>query len=190
MNIFLRSIGILATLKRIVMSLLLAGIAAGVGALASGIGAIGSSANNRKARDEESRSYREARNYLSSQYYRDPLSTVGNRSLLKSLDERMRDQQEALQNRAVAGGATVENQLAAMNSANRTMSGVYSNLLQGEDARRQAIDSQKMQLDMQHSGNIQRGYYQDAQNWQNWGAQMANAAMSFGTASLLNDKKG
>ena len=165
-------------------------IAAGIGAAASGISAGVAAAKNKKARDEESRSFNDAKNYLSSQYYRDPLSTVGNRSLLKSLDERMRDQQDALQNRAVAGGATMENQLAAMNSANRTMSGVYSNLLQGEDARRQALDAQRLNLDMKHSQNLQSGYYQDAQNWQAWGNSMGGALMDVGQTALLGHMAG
>lgn len=134
--------------------------------------------------------YNEAKGFLNSQYYRDPLSTVGNRSILKRLDERMKDAQDAINNRAVAGGATFENQLAARQSANETMSGVYSNLLQGEDARRDRLNAQRMGLDMQHSANVQNNYMQNAQNWQAWGSAMGGAAMDFGNTALLGKQAG
>lgn len=134
--------------------------------------------------------YNEAKGFLNSQYYRDPLSTVGNRSILKRLDERMKDAQDAINNRAVAGGATFENQLAARQSANETMSGVYSNLLQGEDARRDRLNAQRLGLDMQHSANVQNNFMQNAQNWQAWGSAMGGAAMDFGNAALLGKQAG
>ena len=155
---------------------------AGAGATA---GAIGSSANNRKAQEERTRMYNQSKNFLSSEYYRDPLSTVGNRALLKTMDQRLRDQNDALQNRAVAGGATMENQLAARKANNETMSNVYSNLLMGEDARRQAINQQKLQLDQQYSQGTQMSFLQNAQNWQAWGAQMGQAGMSLASVGLL-----
>ena len=166
-------------------SLIAAGISAAVAAGSAAAGAIGSAANNRKAQEERTRQYNEARNFLNSEYYRDPLSSIGNRALLKQLDKRMKDQNEALENRAAAGGATFENQLAARQANNETMSNVFSNLLMGEDARRQAINQQKMQLDQQYSQGTQLNYLQNAQNWQAWGGQMANAAMSYGNAELL-----
>lgn len=157
---------------------------AGAGATA---GAIGSSVNNAKAQRERTRIYDQSKNFLNSEYYRDPLSSIGNRALLKQMDQRLKDQNEALENRAVAGGATMENQLAARKANNETMSGVYTNLLMGEDARRQAINQQKLQLDQQYSQGVQMSFLQDAQNWQSWGAQMAQAGMQFGTSGLLGD---
>ena len=147
-------------------------------------GAIGSAAQTKKARNEENQSYQNARDYLNSMYYRDPLSTVGNRALLKSMDERMKKNMDALNNRAVAGGATMENQLAARQANNEVMGNVYSNLLMGEDARRDKIDQQKLALDQQHSVNLQNSYYKNAQNWQTWGAQMGNTGMSLGSSLL------
>ena len=160
-------------------------ISAGVSALGSAIGATGAGANMKKARDEENRSYQDAKDFLSSQYYRDPLSAVGNRALLKTLDQRMKDQTTAMENRAVAGGATMENQLAARQANNEVMGGVYANLLQGEDARRQALDQQRLALDQRHSANLQNGYIQDAQNWQAWGGVMGDTGMALGNALLL-----
>lgn len=164
-------------------ALLIGGTAAAIAA--STAGAIGSAINNRKAQEERTRIYNQSKNFLSSEYYRDPLSTTGNRALLKSLDQRLRDQNDALENRAVAGGATMENQLAARKANNETMSNVYSNLLMGEDARRQAINQQKLQLDQQYSQGTQMSFLQNAQNWQAWGAQMGQAGLSLASAGLL-----
>ena len=163
----------------------LALIGLGVAAAGATAGAVGSAVNNRKAQEERTRMYNQSRSFLDSQYYRDPLSTVGNQALLKTMDQRLRDQNDALQNRAVAGGATMENQLAARKANNETMSNVYSNLLMGEDARRDAINQQKLQLDQQYSQGVQLSHLQNAQNWQAWGAQMGQAGMSLASSGLL-----
>lgn len=164
-------------------ALLIGGAAAA--AIGSTAGAIGSAVNNRKAQDERTRMYNQSKNFLTSEYYRDPLSSTSNRALLKTMDQRLRDQNDAMQNRAVAGGATMENQLAARKANNETMSNVYTNLLMGEDARRQAINQQKLQLDQQYSQGQQMSFLQNAQNWQAWGAQMGQAGLSLASAGLL-----
>lgn len=160
-------------------------IYAGIAAAAATAGAAGSASNRAKARREEAANYQAAQDFLRSQYYRDPLSTVGNRSLLKTARENYEDNLEALNNRMIAGGATMENQLAARKSVNEGMDRLYGQLLQGEDARRDRLSAQRLQLDAQHSQNIQNGYMQAAQDWQQWGGQMANAALSYGSSSLL-----
>ena len=164
-------------------ALLIGGTALGIAGATAG--AIGSSVNNRKAQEERTRMYNQSKDFLDTQYYRDPLSTVGNRAILKSMDQRLRDQNEALENRAVAGGATMENQLAARKSNNETMSRVYTNLLMGEDARRDAINQQKLRLDQDYSRVTQASYLQNAHDWQAWGAQMGQAGMSLASAGLL-----
>ena len=162
-------------------------IGLGIAAAGATAGAIGSSVNNQKQQAERTRMYKQSKDFINSEYYRDPLSTVGNRALLKTLDQRMKKQNEALENRAVAGGATMENQLAARQVNNETMSNVYSNLLMGEDARRQAIRQQELQLDQDYSRGVQMGYVQQAHDWQSWGAQMAQAGMQLGSSGLLKN---
>lgn len=161
-------------------------VALAAAALLSTAGAIGNAENRRKANIERDRIYNKSKSYLDSEYYRDPLTSYGNRALLKSMDKRLEDQNDAMQNRAAAGGATIENQLAARKSNNETMSNVYSNLLMGEDARRQQINQQKLALDQNYSAGVQSSYLQAAQNWQTWGSQMASAALSYGSSSLLS----
>lgn len=161
------------------------GIIGGAAVLGSAAGAIGSAVNTSKARDEEGRNYQNARDYLNSEYYRDPLSSVGYRALMKTFGENRRDMNEKMNNLAVAGGYTVENQLAAKQNLNRAESDFNARLLQSVEARRQNLDSQRLQLENQHSLALQRNYLQDAQNWQAWGSQFGNAAMDLGNTFLL-----
>ena len=157
---------------------------------ASGIAAGASAYKRKQAQDEETRNYQNAKAYLNSMYYRDPLTTVGNRSLLKAMKDSHKESLDAINNKLVAGGATVENQLAAMKANNASMDRAYTQLLKGEDARRDRIDAQRMALDNQHSAAVQSGYLQAAQDWQNWGSQVANAAMSYGSSQLLGGAAG
>jgi hypothetical protein len=120
----------------------------------------------------------------------DPLTMAGNRSILKLRNEQREQNLDAMQNRAVAGGATMENQLAAMKAENRTDSELTSRLLQGQDARRMAFDQQKLGLQQQHSANVQAGYVADAQNWNNWGAATASGLMDFGSSLVYGRSKG
>lgn len=168
----------------------LALIGAGAAAAGSTIGAIGGAANRKKARNEETRNYQNAKDYLNSMYYRDPLSTVGNRSLLKAARQNYADGMDALNNRMVAGGATMENALAARQANNENLDKLYGQLLQGEDARRDRIDAQRMQLEDRHSNAIQSNYLQAAQDWNQWGGQMAQAGMSVLNAGLLGGAEG
>ena len=164
------------------MSAIASLIAAGIATA----GAVGSAVNNKKAREEQQRQFRKDQARLEMEYYRDPLSTITNKTLLKSAKEFHKDNLDAINNRMVAGGATFENQLAARQASNEGMDNLYAQLLRGEDARRQRNEDRQMGLDQQNSLYKQNSYLQDAQNWQAWGAQTANAAMSYGNAQLLN----
>jgi len=157
------------------------GIAAG-GAL---IGSIGSAYNRRKAREEKNAYYDYANDVLTSMYYRDPLSRAGNKAILKEIKLNYADNLDAIQNRAIAGGATMENQLAARQANNENLDKVQTKLIQNEDERRDRIDQQKLSLKGQQANDTANGYLQAAQDWQSWGSQMANSALSFGSANLL-----
>lgn len=155
----------------------------GIGSL---IGSAGAANATRKARDEEKRAYNKYSSYLDSEMYRDPLTSAGNRSILKLADQQSKDNLEAMNNTAAATGATMENRLAARKANNEVKSNLYARLLSNEDARRNSLNQMKMQNEMQHSLNIQRNYAQDAQNWASWGGNFSDAMMSLGNASALN----
>ena len=143
---------------------------------------------NLKNYEQRIRSYFKeyADDVLNSQYYRDPLSTVGNRSILKEAKQNYADNLEAINNRAVAGGATMENQLAARQANNENLDKLYGRLLQNEDARRDAITGQRLNLKGQQANDTANSYYQAAKDWQSWGSQIGNAALSYGSANLLD----
>ena len=157
--------------------------------IASALVAAGSAAasayKRNQASKEEQRSYQEAKDFLNSQYYRDPLTTVGNRSLIKAAKETYDKNLDAINNRMAAGGGTMENALAARQSNNEGMGRLYGQLLQGEDARRDRINAQKLQLDQNHSSAVQANFRQAAQDWQQWGAQTSSALLSYGSSQLL-----
>ena len=154
-------------------------------AAVSGLSAFASARNTRKARDEEQAAYERNKLALDADLYRSPLESISNKALLKTMDERLRDMRDAEENRAAAGGATMENRLAAMDSANQTLSGTYTNLLLGEDARQQHIRNQQLALENQHSQNVANNYLQNAQNWQQWGAATSQAFGNLGSAFAL-----
>lgn len=157
-------------------------IAAGVIGAA---GAAGSAMKRQQGIDTQNAFYDRAADLLNSQYYIDPLTTVGNRSLIKQAKQAHEDDIEALQNRAVAGGATMENALAMRQKSNESMDKLYGTLLQGEDVRRRGIDNQKLQLAGQRANMESNAYYQAAQDWAQWGAAGAQAALSLGATDLL-----
>lgn len=149
-------------------------------------GSAGLSAYNRaQERKREENDYNQFRSYLDSLYYRDPLTTVSNQALLKGVRQNHADEIDAVQNRMAAGGGTMENALAARQASNEGLDKVQTQLLLGEDARRDRIDQQRLALDQQHSLNVRNSYRQAAQDWQSWGAQTAGAMMSYGSSDLL-----
>ena len=161
-------------------------LALGASALISGISAGMGASKNAKARREEKANYNRQQGLLDYEQWKDPLTSVRNRSVFKQMDQRIADNTEAINNRAVAGGATVENVLAARQKNNETISNVGSQLLMAEDARRARVLGQRMALDDRHSQAVQQGYQADARNWQNWGAATSQAIMSYGMAGMLD----
>ena len=162
--------------------------AAIIAAATSLAGAAGSAANKANAEIERTRNHNRLVDFMTSEYFRDPLSTVGNRSLIKSAKKTYKDNMDAIDNRMVAGGATIENQLAARKTNNEGLSRLYGSLLQGDDSRRDAIKQQRLQLEQNYSAGVQQGYLQSAQDWQAWGAQMAQAGMQLGSSGLFDKK--
>ena len=148
------------------MSLLAAG-AAVAGILGKAIGEIG--AGNAKKQYE---------NLINAQAHRDPLTALGNQSLIKMREQQKEDDRDQIKNRAVAGGATFENQLASMKAMNRADSDFQSQLLLNEDARRQQYD---MTL-----ANMKQ---QDANTWQSWGQSFLDSGMQLGNALMMDGGK-
>lgn len=163
-------------------------IIGGVSALAQGGGALLSSQKQQRASAIEQANYANQQNVLNAEKYRDPLSSVSNKALLKQLDERIDKTSEALENRAIAGGATFENSLAAKQASNQAISDTVSSMMQGEEARKASYTNSLLQLDTQHAANQIAQQQAAAQNWANWGNAMAGSVQNLGATYLLGGK--
>ena len=162
------------------------GLAAG-GAL---IGAIGSASNRRRGRDTTNAYYDYAEDFINSQAHSSIFDTAGGRALLKNAKSAYADNLEATYNRAVAGGATQENLLAARQANNELLDKVQMQLLQSDEARRNAWEKESLNAKANRANALASSYYQAAQDWQSWGAQIGNAALAFGSSNLLKNNLG
>jgi len=149
------------------------------------ISAIGSAFNMNKYWKEENKAYKNLLGTIDTQANRSIFQNPSAQALLKTARQDYKDNIDAMQNRAAAGGATVENQLAARQANNEAQDRLYASLLQGEDARRDRFAEKKMQADLQHSANIQNKYYQNAQNWSDWGQAMGKSIDDLTSTAML-----
>ena len=163
-----------------------AGLAAG-GALG---GAIGSGANMRKLKNTGEAYYDYARGVARQEQYNSIFDSAYGKSLLKLQDMRDKKDLDAVQNRAIAGGATVENQLAARQSINENRDRTNMQLIQYDDRNRRAWKEKDLDLAGQQANFRMNNYRQAAQDWNQWGGQMAQAGMSLMSSGLLNGMGG
>lgn len=155
-----------------------------VSALSSIGGGIASSVSSKKA-DDANRRLLDARNdELAKEQYQGVLDDPGSKAYLNTLNENLRDTITGVENSAVSTGATHENTLAAKESANRVMSGVMSQLLQREDAKRQSIIQQRGNLANQEMAMNAESGARNAQNWATTAGNVASAASMLGSAYL------
>lgn len=140
-------------------------ILAGAGLVASAIGAGINAYQNAKANKLAEEHYDNVRGRLLTDMYANPLESVSNKALLSQMDRRLEKQVEAVENRAAAGGATFENTLAAKQAGNEMMADVVSGIMQGETARRDAIQNQLLNLDSQRTAQQIAAKQQSGQNW-------------------------
>ena len=165
---------------------LIPAIMAGVSALAVGGSAIaGAQANKKNARILADREKENEQMYL-QEYYRGALDNEGARAYLKRLDEKISENNTALDNQAVASGATQENRLAAKQANNEVMSNAIAGLIGAEDNRKLSVQDRYFN----NKASIQTGQMQQnaaiANNWANLGAGISSAAGSLASAYLMD----
>ena len=168
----------------------LALIGAGIAAAGATGGAIGSAANRKKARNEKNAWYDYADSFARSQAQSSIFDTPGGKALLKLTGRDYDDNLDAIQNRAVAGGATMENMLAARQANNENRDKVHMQMLQSDEKRREGWNQQLLNLKGQRANDTANSYMQAAQDWQQWGGQMAQAGMSLMSSGLLGSAGG
>lgn len=157
-------------------------------AASSLLGAVGSSVNNARARKTMGKFYDYAEDFTNSQANRSTFDTAGGRALLKTVRQGQRDNLDAINNRAVAGGATMENQLAARQANNESLDRAGMQLVQMDERNRRAWEEKGLAFAGQRAADEANRYYQNAQNWQAWGSAMGNSLMDFGAVQLLKGK--
>ena len=156
----------------------------GAGLAAAG-GAVGGAANRSKAKKTTNAFYDYAEDFANTQRNLSSFDTLGGKSLLKISDSNKLKEIAALNNRAVAGGATMENQLAARQALNESQDKMHMQMLQADQKRKDAWDNQLINLKGQQAQFNANRYYQAAQDWNQWGGQMASSLLSLGSTGLL-----
>ena len=162
------------------------GLAAGASAIGSGVGAY----KRNQGHKAQNAYYDYARDVARSEQYNSIFDSPAGKSLLKLQNASDRKALDAINNRAVAGGAPMENQLAARQSINENRDRITSQLLQYDDRNRRAWKEKDLALAGQQAQFNANTYYQAAQDWSQWGGQMANSLMSLGSAGLLGGMGG
>lgn len=179
--------GVKVTPHYCIAPLLIAGIAAAVSAVSSGISASkGAKANRKNQRILDERN-RENENMYLSEYYRGALENEGSKAYLKRLEQIMEERDNAADNSAVASGATQENRLAAKQANNKVISDAIAGLIEKEDNRKQAVQDRYFN----NKAAIESGQMAQnsavANNWAQLGAGISSAAGSLASAYLMDD---
>lgn len=162
------------------LPLLLPLIGMGISAIGTGIQASQNAKANRLAQDN----YNRTRDVLLSDKYTNPLDLVANKALLSLMDRRLNKREEAIENKAAAGGATVENVLAAKQASNEVMADVVSGLMQGETARQDAIRNQLLNVDSQRVAQQMATKQVSGANWANMFGNVSGGLTDLGGLML------
>ena len=162
------------------LPLLLPLIGMGISAIGTGIQA----SQNAKANRLAEQNYNRTRSLLLSDKYTNPLDLVANKALLSQMDRRLNKREEAIENQAAAGGATVENVLAAKQASNEVMADVVSGLMQGETARQDALRNQLLNVDSQRTAQQMAAKQASGANWANMFGNVSSGLTDLGGLML------
>lgn len=165
------------------MSLVLPLIGLGASAIGAGVNAF----QNAKANGLAEENYNKTRGLLLADKYANPLDSVANKALLSQMDRRLNKREEAIQNQAAASGATFENTLAAKQASNEAMADVVSGVMQGEQARQDALRNQLLNVDSQRTAQQIAQKQQSGQNWAGMFNGLAGSLNTLGGTMLEND---
>lgn len=142
---------------------------------------------NAKAGKLAEEDYNKTRGRLLTDMYANPLDSVANKALLSQMDRRMNKQEEAVANRAAAGGATFENALAAKQAGNEAVADVISGVMQGEQARQDAMRNQLLSLDQQRTAQKIAMKQNSGAAWASLGNNISGALTSLGGTMMEHD---
>lgn len=149
------------------------------------IGAAGSAVNRNNYKNAKNSWFDYAEGFANTQRNLSYLDTPGGKSLLKIADRNAAKTQDAINNQMMAGGATMENALAARQANNENRDKMNMQVVQADQKRKDAWDNQLLNLKGQRADFNANMYLQAAQDWNQWGGQMAQAGMGLLNAGLL-----
>lgn len=150
--------------------------------LAGGVGSmIGSAKLNKQRQTNLNREKAESDAWFNKQYYTDELSRSENQSMLRTLTEKLKNQNKQNQATAAITGATPEMVLAQQNNSNKAYADVV-NRMAGLASQRKDIIGRNWRADKRALYGIQDNI--DSAKAQNWANLGANAA-SLGTSAIL-----
>lgn len=164
------------------MSLILPLLGLAASAVGTGIAANQNAEANKLAEDN----YNKQRAQLLTDMYANPLDSVANKALLSQMDRRLNKREEAIANQAAASGATFENTLAAKQASNEAMADVVSGIMQGEQARKDTLRSQLLNLDSQRTAQQMASKQQAGQMWANMGEGIFSSLTDLGGTMMDN----
>lgn len=158
-----------------------------IGLATSAIGTGIQAFQNAKAGKLAEQNYNKARGQLLTDMYANPLDSVTNKAILSQMDRRLNKQEEKIANQAAAGGATFENVLAAKQASNEAMADVVSGVLQGEQARQDALRGQLLNLDSQRTAQQIAAKKEAGAGWASLGSNVFKSMTTLGGTMLEND---
>lgn len=156
-------------------------LAAGASAIGSGVGGYYRNQANKAMNSW----YDYAEGFANTQRNLSYLDTAGGKAEQKLINRNYRDSLDSINNRMVAGGATMENALAARQANNESRDKMNMQIVQADQKRKDAWDNQLLNLKGQRANYTANNYMQKAQDWNQWGGQMASSLLSLGTSGLL-----
>lgn len=156
-----------------------------LGMVAAGIGTGVQASQNAKALQLASDNYNKQRSSLLTEKYQSAFDY--NKPLLTQMERTLQKNEQKIENQATAGGATVENVLAAKQASNEAMADVYSNVLQADQQRRDAYTQQLLNLDSQRTAQQMAAKQASGQAWANLGNAIFGGLTTLG-GTLLDSK--
>lgn len=160
-----------------------------IGMAASAVGAGIQANENARAAQLAEENYNKQRQQLLTDMYANPLDSIGNKALLSQMDRRLNKQEEAIANQAAAGGATFENTLAAKQAGNEAMADVVSGIMQGDQARKDSLRTQLLNLDSQRTAQQIAAKQQAGAGWASLGNSIFGSFNTLGGTMIENDIK-
>lgn len=158
-----------------------------IGMAASAVGTGIQASQNAKANQLAEENYNRSRGRLLTDMYANPLDSVANKALLSQMNRRLNKQEEAIENRAAAGGATFENTLAAKQAGNEAMADVVSGVMQGEQARQDSMRNQLFDIESRRTAQQMAAKQQAGAGWASLANTLAGSLTTLGGTMLENN---